>query len=33
MMGKKNVWEGGNVEEAFRTWYSNNDTKKIKSLP
>jgi hypothetical protein len=22
MIGMKNVWEGGNIEEAFRSWYS-----------
>jgi hypothetical protein len=33
MIGMKNVWEGGDIEEAFRSWYSRKDTKKIKSLP
>jgi hypothetical protein len=33
MIGLKNVWEGGDIEEAFRSWYSKKDTKKIRSLP
>jgi hypothetical protein len=33
MIGIRNVWEGGDIEEVFRSWYSNKDTKKIRSLP
>jgi len=33
MIGKGNVWEGLDAEEAFRAWYSRKDTKKIKALP
>jgi hypothetical protein len=33
MTGLRNAWEGGSTEEAFRTWFINKDTKKIKALP
>jgi hypothetical protein len=29
----KNVWEGGDIEEAFISLYSKKDTKKNKALP
>jgi hypothetical protein len=33
MIGMKNVWEGGYIVEALKSWCSRNDTKKIKVLP
>jgi hypothetical protein len=28
-----NLWEGGSLEEAFRTWCSRKDTSKFRELP
>jgi hypothetical protein len=33
MIGLKNVWKGGDIEEALKFWCSTKDTKNIKSLP
>jgi hypothetical protein len=33
MIGIRNIWEGGCLEEAFKTWCSRNETSKIKELP
>jgi hypothetical protein len=33
MIGIKNALEGEDIEEAFRSWYTKKDTKRINSLP
>jgi hypothetical protein len=33
MIGIRNIWEGGNLEEASRTWCSRKETSKIIELP
>jgi len=33
MIGLKNVWVGNDIEEAFRRWCTNKETRRFKGLP
>jgi hypothetical protein len=33
LIGIGNLWEGGSLEEAFRTWCNKKETSKIRALP
>jgi len=33
MIGIRNVWEGGDMEESLRSWHISKYTKKVRALP